>query len=52
MKIKNEKEALQMFCSKDEEIREDFLHPFVSEKDGGLIYATDGMVLLKMKIFM
>lgn len=48
MKIKNEKKALQMFCNENEEIREDFRHPFVSEKDGGLIYATDGNALLKV----
>ena len=46
MKIKNEKEALMMFCEQENQIREIFINPFSNENDGGNIWATDGRVLL------
>ena len=46
MKIKNEKEALQMFCEEENDYRDKFKKPFVNEKDGGRIWATNGHILL------
>lgn len=46
MKIKNEKEALMMFCEQENQIRQIFINPFANENDGGNIWATDGRVLL------
>lgn len=46
MKIKNEKEALQMFCEEENDYRDKFKKPFVNEKDGGRIWATNGYILL------
>lgn len=46
MKIKNEKKALQMFCSDDEVFRKQLTRPFINERHDGKVTATDGYVLL------
>lgn len=46
MKIKNEKKALQMFCSDDEVFRKQLTRPFINESHDGKVMATDGYVLL------
>ena len=46
MKIKNEKKALQMFCSDDKIFRKQLTRPFINESYDGKVMATDGYVLL------
>ena len=46
MKLKNEKEALQMFCDKENGLRPLMTKPFKNERDEGRVWATDGHVLL------
>ena len=46
MKLKNEKEALQMFCDKEDGLRPLMTKPFKNERDEGRVWATDGHVLL------
>lgn len=46
MKIKNEKKALQMFCSGDTHLRKQLTRPFIDSAYDGKVIATDGYVLL------
>lgn len=47
MKIKSEKEALQMFCGKEEGLyRELYKQPYANEADNMKIIATDGKAML------
>lgn len=46
MKIKNEKKALQMFCSADTHFRKQLTRPFINSVYDGKVIATDGYVLL------
>jgi hypothetical protein len=46
MKIKNEKQALQMFCSPDTYFRTKLTRPFIDDEFDGKVIATDGYVLL------
>ena len=46
MKLKNEKEALQMFCDNENGLRPLMTKPFKNERDEGRVWATDGHVLL------
>ena len=46
MKIKNEKKALQMFCSEDTYFRKQLTRPFINSVYDGKVIATDGYVLL------
>lgn len=41
-----EKEALQMFCDKENGLRPLMTKPFKNERDEGRVWATDGHVLL------
>ena len=45
MKLKNEKEALQKFCS-DDDFRVKLKYPFINEKDNGRLTATDAHIML------
>lgn len=46
MKIKNEKKALQMFCSADTHFRKQLTRPFINSAYDGKVIATDCSVLL------
>jgi hypothetical protein len=46
MKIKNEKKAMQMFCSEDTYLRKQLTRPFINSVYDGKVIATDGYVLL------
>lgn len=46
MKIKNEKKALQMFCSKDTVLHQKLARPFINELYDGKVIATDCYLLL------
>lgn len=46
MKIKNEKKALQMFCSDDEALRKQLTRPFINERYDGKVIASNGYVML------
>lgn len=46
MKLKNEKKALQMFCSNDEAFHKKMTHPFINESYGGKVIACDCYVML------
>ena len=46
MKIKNEKKALQMFCSDDEYYRKKLTRPFIIESCDDKVVATDGYIML------
>lgn len=45
MKLKNEKEALQMFCD-DDHCRPHLRRPFINDKDNGRIMATNGRIAI------
>lgn len=46
MKLKNEKKALQMFCSNDEAFHKKMTRPFINESYGGKVIASDCYVML------
>ena len=46
MKIKNEKKALQMFCSADTYLRKQLTRPFINSVYDGKVIATNGYMML------
>lgn len=46
MKIKKEKESLQVFCDSDNPWRDLYRRPYFNEADGGRLIATDGVVMV------
>lgn len=46
MKIKNEKKALQMFCSDDVVMRKKLTRPFIDSMHDDKVIATDGYIML------
>lgn len=45
MKIKNEKEALRMFCNENSFV-ERYRNPFINDRDNGRLMATDGLIMV------
>lgn len=49
MKIRKEKESLQVFCSDEHPYGELYRHPHFNSADGGRLVATDGVVMCLVK---